>query len=605
MNSDRKFKDRLPSDTIAKIQSLLASHGIDTTEASIPSGVRHCCSMRVAVKDVEFGANGKGMTDEYSRASGYAEFMERLQAGYLQRRAWRDQMADFADEKELTPDACAASCEAWLEAMRVNHSVLLGRDIPAWQVWQKVFEAEGERGMVTALPYYDPIRDETVWFPKKAMSFLYNTNGLAAGNNLVEAAVQSLSEIYERWSLVRMFFGSYVPPTIPDDYLRSFPKIWEIIEDLRGMGLKVIVKDCSLGEPFPLVAAVVVDIESHAYHVHLGAFPAFEIALERSFTEMFQGRTRKTVADTASVTVGDVRTRTSAELIRFLTHGSGRYPLSFFSEPPTYPFRPFPDRRDKSNAELLQEYADYLSAKGFRLYVRDISHLGFPSIRIVVPGMSEVMPTQLLDRFPISWMLERYRTAPLRPTELSAEERQGFRLLLDYLLANYGEDACDILFLSGKNPDRTNRNVGRFLGRMLYGWLEWERDPARAMDYARMAQQVAEPAEKAWFACLCAFREQTVAGMDPAQTQSGLSVLFDEKTAAETAQVVTAGENPFARFLLHCAPEVCETCPHHENCSAWTSEAFIQKVRGIIASFDAEAAHAALKEIFGFLKKDL
>ncbi len=596
---DRKFKETAPENTVAKIQSILSSFEIETVESGVPSGVRHCHSMRVSVKDVEFGANGKGMTEAYSRASGYAEFMERIQGGYLSRRIWRDQRLDFPDEREMRQEDCAASCAAWLEAMRVHHSELLGRPIPAWQIWQKVFEAEGERDGVTALPFYDPVRDETVWFPKKAVSFLYNTNGLAAGNDLTEAAVQSLSEIYERWNLVRMFFGDYVPPSIPEEHLRRYPKIWEIIEDLRSSGFRVLVKDCSLGEPFPLVAAVVVNPETHAYHVHLGAFPAYEIALERSFTEMFQGRSLKTVADTTTVTLGDVKSRSSAELIKFLTHGTGRYPLSFFSEPPSYPFRPFPDRSDRSNRELLQEYLDYLNARGFRVYLRNISHLGFPSVRVVVPGMSEIMPTQLLDGFPISWMLEQYRGAPLRPDLLSAGERQEYRLLLDYLLSNYGEEACDLLFLSGRNPDRTNRSRARFLGLVLYGWMEWERDPQRAMSYARMAQQAADPAERTWLACFCAYGEQLAAGQDPDRTRSGLALLFDEKTVAETVRVRTAGENPFDRFLLRCDPERCEGCPYHESCSGWTTDAFVGKIREIVSRFDSEAARQALRSMFG------
>ena len=45
MKADLKFKDRLPSETIAKIRSLLAAHGIETVESGVPSGVRNCRSM--------------------------------------------------------------------------------------------------------------------------------------------------------------------------------------------------------------------------------------------------------------------------------------------------------------------------------------------------------------------------------------------------------------------------------------------------------------------------------------------------------------------------------------------------------------------------------
>lgn len=598
MQADTKFKDALPARTVERIQGILASHGIETAEAGIASGVKHCHSMRVSVKDVEFGANGKGMTEDYSKASGYAEFMERLQAGYLRRRIWRDQCVDFPDEVQMTAADCAASCADWIEGMRQSLSDLFGREIPTGQIVRKLFEADGEAQTVTAIPFYDPKHDRMIYYPKKGMAFLYNTNGLAAGNNLTEAAVQSLSEIYERHNLVRMFFGNFVPPTIPEDYLRRFPKVYEIIEDLRAAGLEVLVKDCSLGEPFPLVAAVVVDQPHHAYHVHLGAFPAFEIALERSFTEMFQGRTLQDVTNTRTFAAGDTKSRTNAELIQFLTTGCGRYPLSFFSDRPTYPFRPFPDRSTMSNTELLREFTDYLEGKGYHLYVRDISHLGFPSIRVVVPGMSEIMPTQLLDRFPIAYMLERYRQAPLDLTALTEDERFEYRLLLDYLAANYGADALDYLFLTGRNLDRTNRNVTRFLGRMVYGWMEWERDRVSALNYARAALPVAEQEDAQYLACLCAFQEQLAAGADRAAVRAALGVLFGAASAAEVDAVLTAGENPFARYLVRCDPERCGACPYHANCTGWTTDAFVEKIRHIVAAFDSEAAHARLRETF-------
>ena len=599
---DRKFKERLPEQTVAKIQSILAAHGIETVESGIASGVRHCHSMRVSVKDVEFGANGKGMTEAYSRASGYAEFMERLQAGYLRRRIWRDQCLDFPDERQMRPDDCAASCEKWVEGMQRSLSRLFDRDIPAALIFQKLFEADGDAETVTAIPFYDPKNDRQVWYPKKGIAFLYNTNGLAAGNNLTEAAVQALSEIYERHNLVRMFFGDYVPPTVPEQELRRFPRVWEIIENLRAEGLEVLVKDCSLGEPFPLAAAVVVDQAHHAYHVHLGAFPDFGIALERAFTEMFQGRTLRDVANTNTVASGDPRRRGSAELFQFLTRGCGRYPLSFFSDRPSYPFKPFPDRSDSSNEALLRAYLDYYEAKGCPVYFRNISHLGFPSIQVVVPGVSEIMPTQLLDRFPVAWMLERWQNAPLDLKALSRDEREEYRMLLDYLSANYGAEALDYLFLTGRNLDRSNRNVCRFLGRMVYGWMEWERDQEAALGYARAAFPVAEPEDARYLSCYLALRGQLAAGAEPRTARSALALLYGPKTAADAAGVLERGENPFDRYILRCHPDCCPACPYHDNCTGWTTDEFIRKIRAIVARYDAAAACEELRRVLGELK---
>ena len=54
-----------------------------------------------------------------------------------------------------------------------------------------------ERG-ICALPYQRQSDGETVYFPSNLMENLFLSNGMSAGNNLFEAKVQCLSEIFER-----------------------------------------------------------------------------------------------------------------------------------------------------------------------------------------------------------------------------------------------------------------------------------------------------------------------------------------------------------------------------------------------------------------------
>ena len=80
---DAKFKDRDPVETVATVKRILSENGIEIEDYSGNSGIENLYSMHVQVPGGFPGSNGKGVTPEFARASGYAEFMERVQMGLL------------------------------------------------------------------------------------------------------------------------------------------------------------------------------------------------------------------------------------------------------------------------------------------------------------------------------------------------------------------------------------------------------------------------------------------------------------------------------------------------------------------------------------------
>ena len=78
---DEKFKENPPGETVDRLKRILGSIGIETVAHSFPSGIENCHSVRVSAKTGFPGQNGKGVTEEFALASGYAEFAERLQCG--------------------------------------------------------------------------------------------------------------------------------------------------------------------------------------------------------------------------------------------------------------------------------------------------------------------------------------------------------------------------------------------------------------------------------------------------------------------------------------------------------------------------------------------
>ena len=78
----KKYKAFPPETTIANIRTALHKLGLLLHESHILHRDFYSCRVILGNKDLlplNIGTNGKGRSFEYSLASGYAEFMERLQ----------------------------------------------------------------------------------------------------------------------------------------------------------------------------------------------------------------------------------------------------------------------------------------------------------------------------------------------------------------------------------------------------------------------------------------------------------------------------------------------------------------------------------------------
>jgi ribosomal protein S12 methylthiotransferase accessory factor len=59
---------------------------------------------------------------------------------------------------------------------------------------------------------------------------------------------------------------------------------------LEEQGFPVLVKDASLGGQYPVMCVTLMNPRTGGVFASFGAHPSFEVALERSLTELLQGR---------------------------------------------------------------------------------------------------------------------------------------------------------------------------------------------------------------------------------------------------------------------------------------------------------------------------
>lgn len=415
-----KFKETPPLDTVHKIRAILHELGITTIDKWTDSKVDGCCSLRVEIAGTKIGQNGKGATPEFALASAYAELMERIQNDLLYPGDYGEDVWQYGgfyyapDERLMGIEELAQEDNPWADQLLkifrykddqikpgsgVLSSLAAGLFAPegalkeryeSLKQWSFSIPKGCSHDFVT-IPFYSLQTGNLCYIPVSVLRAVYGSNGTCAGNTRQEALLQGLSELFERHSNVQIINEGLTPPTIPDWYLSKYARLYGIIRQIESMGnYRLIIKDCSFGSGFPVIASVLIDLDAQSYVVKFGAHPVFEIALERTLTEMFQGRDISSAAQACLLDKGFEQVGSPDNLHNILKVASGQYPEQFFSEKYSYEFTPFDDHGGKTNGELLDYAIGQLANQGYEILVRDVSYLGFCSFQIVVPGYSEI-----------------------------------------------------------------------------------------------------------------------------------------------------------------------------------------------------------------------
>lgn len=394
---DREYKDETPLNTINNIRKILADIGLMTTESNWKNSAEGFYSVSVSIEGTNISSNGKGTTAQFALASAYGELMERLQNMAYFRLSYdvSDEEHKYKgfyyspDEKYFSVTELLDSGEEWINIQKK----IIGQSqdyIALMKKWLSISYEKVPCDFV-GLPYYNLISGEISHIPIKMASKMYMSNGMCAGNTPEEALVQGISEIFERVVNIAIVVDKIIPPTIPDEYLSKFKGIYYKIKQIESKGnFKVIVKDCSFGKNYPVVAVIFIDKNTQSYFVKFGSHPVFKIAIDRTLNELLQGQDITNMMGMKKFQYSKDLKDPAGNLIAILENGSGHYPSELFSDDYSYKFSQFKKIECKTNKDILKYLIDLLNEMGHSILVRDVSFLGIPAYHVVVPGFSEI-----------------------------------------------------------------------------------------------------------------------------------------------------------------------------------------------------------------------
>ncbi|QEQ96779.1 OsmC domain/YcaO domain-containing protein [Neptunomonas concharum] len=387
-------KDLPLEETIANMTAILAKLGMKIEIASWRNIVPNVWSLHIrdAASPMCF-TNGKGATKESALCSALGEFIERLNCNFFYNDQYfgeeiaNSEFVHYPNEKWFQPGPEDELPEGILDEYCLSiynpDGELFGSNLIDTN------SGRADRG-ICSLPFVRQSDDEVVYFPSNLIENLFLSNGMSAGNTLCEAQVQCLSEIFERAVKKQILEEEIALPDVPLAVLEKYPSILDGIKSLEANGFPVLVKDASLGGQFPVMCVTLMNPRTGGVFASFGAHPSFEVALERSLTELLQGRSFEGLNDLPQPTFNSLAVTEPNNFVEHFIDSTGVVSWRFFSDKHDYAFCEwdFTGTNEEEAAYLM----GILEALDKEVYMAVYTDLGATACRILVPGYSEVYP---------------------------------------------------------------------------------------------------------------------------------------------------------------------------------------------------------------------
>ncbi|WP_085909809.1 OsmC domain/YcaO domain-containing protein [Kiloniella majae] len=389
-------KDLPLEQTIANMTAILSNIGIKIEAASWRNIVPNVWSLHIreAASPMCY-TNGKGATKESALCSALGEYIERISCNFF----YNDY---YFGEEIAHSEFVHYPNEKWFKAGPDDALPEGLMDEYCWELYNPDQELRAshlidtnsglvDRG-ICALPFTRSSDQKTVYFPSNLIENLFVSNGMSAGNTLYEAQVQCLSEIFERAVKREIIEEEVVLPDVPKEVLEKYPHILVGIEELEAKGFPILVKDASLGGKFPVMCVTLMNPKTGGVFASFGAHPSFEVALERSLTELLQGRSFEGLNDVPLPTFSSHAVKEPGNFVEHFIDSTGVISWKFFSSKQDYEFCEwdFSGTTEEENQCLMK----ILNDLGKEVYIATYNDFGATACRILVPGYSEVYPAE-------------------------------------------------------------------------------------------------------------------------------------------------------------------------------------------------------------------
>ncbi|MBE8598249.1 30S ribosomal protein S12 methylthiotransferase accessory factor YcaO [Xenorhabdus sp. BG5] len=542
-------KDAALEDSINRFQHKLKSLGFNIEEASWLNPVPNVWSVHIRDRDCPLCfTNGKGASKKAALASALGEYFERLSTNYffadfyLGNTIANGEFVHYPDEKWFPLPEDDSLPEGILDE-RLHRFYNPDNALCASQLvdLQSGNEARG----ICALPFTRQSDNQTIYIPMNIIGNLYVSNGMSAGNTMNEARVQGLSEVFERYVKNRIIAECISLPEIPQDIMNRYPGIVESVNKLQAEGFPLYCYDASLGGQFPVICVVLFNPNNGTCFASFGAHPDFGVALERTVTELLQGRSLKDLDVFTPPSFDNEEVSEHTNLETHFIDSSGVISWDLFKQNADYAFVDW--NFSGTTEEEFTTLMGIFNKLDAEVYIADYEHLGVYACRILVPGMSDIYPVEDLH------IANNIMGTHLRDTILALPESQWqpeeYLALLEQLDDEGLDDFTRVRELLGiavgKDNGWSNLRIGELKSILALAgkdleqaliWVEWTQDFNASVFTAERAN---------YYRCLQTLLLLTQEeDRQPEQYYQALVKMYGQDTV-DAASAAIAGENGF------------------------------------------------------------
>ena len=507
----KPYKARKPEETIFLVRKILHEKlGILLKEEHYVGDTNfYSCRIHIAnnsLSDLNIGTNGKGMQFEYALASAYGEFMERLQnqmlimhrniSGVYNQRIDKTTLGIIKEDNLKTAYVYAPDEKnvKFTQSMDYIRKYIMSSDL---NQLEKLFEGKN----LTLVPYVNIFDNKIEYLPINIIFSICTSNGMCAGNTPKEAIIQGMSEILERYVIRKIYYENITLPTIPLDKFNNTIIHQKILDLKTKYNWNFLIKDCSCDLKIPAIGVLIIDPVNHKYLFHIGVDPSPITALERTLTEIYQGRydlSLKPIDIEFQNKLLDDESLKSSEMFKTCTTGSGQYPISLLFGEPSYSFKGFDLSWGESDDRDFNKMLALFNQIGGKVYIRDVSFLGFPAYHIYVPGMSEFRNLTSNDDIRFVDLLKR--AYPISRNIDNANDSE-IKLLLNYIESNENISYSNLRFCN-VNDMWQHYNKNLILSLLYYTISEYQKAADNMAIFVNNANFSKK--ERDFFSCLLA-----------------------------------------------------------------------------------------------------
>jgi ribosomal protein S12 methylthiotransferase accessory factor len=384
----KPYKAKPPKETVDKIKNIFLDLGFSFIEKPVcDKNFFSACVLSLInprnQKEI-FSTYGKGNNREWALASAWGEMIERFQnlaffMIYIYPSQPENAISDttkfkyYPDEKILT---------SFSPSFVKNYKALV----------YKNYIQEEKYNRTIGVPFVNIINNKTEFFPFRVLEIIVGSNGMCSGNTKEEALIQGISEVFERYVLKELYLKPFCPPDIPLEFFDGYEIQNKVKELIDINGYQVQIKDCSMGKGYPVIG-VLVQNRQNEYAFHLGADPSPITALERCFTEMYQG------GSICFLSIKELEMNMPFNLKNgfwkrnfslTISAYAGHWSKDIICDCPSYSFTGFDHPSSVSDVDDLNYLLKILDKEKRKVFVRDNSFLGQPTFYIYIPEMSEI-----------------------------------------------------------------------------------------------------------------------------------------------------------------------------------------------------------------------